>query len=155
MSTSDPAKLITKADKLCVFLLQHFSSWFMILTTNFLFFSFFLKLIRTKLSLTRWSADWRTATQLYEQAGMNSKLQIHVQSQIQFVVYEFYIFVFVFVFLAIGFRVAKDYEKAKSAFEKASQGQEMLSSYPLWIVIFYLILILICMLFNKVVVVKS
>jgi hypothetical protein len=90
-----------------------------------------LKLIRTKLSLTRWSADWRTATQLYEQAGMNSKLQIHVQSQIQFVVYEFYIFVFVFVFLAIGFRVAKDYEKAKSAFEKASQGQEMLSSYPL------------------------
>ena len=86
-----------------------------------------MKLIRTKLSLTRWSADWRTATQLYEQAGMNSKLQIHVQSQIQFVVYEFYIF----VFLAIGFRVAKDYEKAKSAFEKASQGQGVLSSYPL------------------------
>ena len=118
MSASDPAKLITKADELCVFLSQHFSS-LMILTTNFFFF---LKLTRTQLCLTRWSADgrtatqlfeqagmntkltktqlclirWsadrRTATQLFEQAGMNTKLQIHVQSQIQFVVYEFYIF---------------------------------------------------------------
>ncbi|RVX04809.1 Gamma-soluble NSF attachment protein [Vitis vinifera] len=51
----------------------------------------------TKLSLTRWSADWRGATLLYEQA-------------------------------AVGFRLAKDYEKAKVAFEKASKGQEMLSS---------------------------
>ncbi|XVE91055.1 hypothetical protein DITRI_Ditri20bG0125500 [Diplodiscus trichospermus] len=67
MSTSDPNKLISKADKL------------------------------TKLSLTRWSADWKSATLLYEQA-------------------------------ANGFRVAKDYEKAKLAFEKASTGQEMLSS---------------------------
>ncbi|KAJ9691359.1 hypothetical protein PVL29_013516 [Vitis rotundifolia] len=64
---SDPEKLIIKADKL------------------------------TKLSLTRWSADWRGATILYEQA-------------------------------AVGFRLAKDYEKAKVAFEKASKGQEMLSS---------------------------
>ncbi|KAL6332294.1 hypothetical protein AAG906_004856 [Vitis piasezkii] len=64
---SDPEKLIIKADKL------------------------------TKLSLTRWSADWRGATLLYEQA-------------------------------AVGFRLAKDYEKAKVAFEKASKGQEMLSS---------------------------
>lgn len=31
---------------------------------------------------------------------------------------------------AIGFRLAKKYEKAKVAFEKASKGQEMLSSYP-------------------------
>ncbi|WRX25815.1 hypothetical protein QQP08_018302 [Theobroma cacao] len=69
MSTSDPSKLISKADKL------------------------------TKLSLTRWSADWKNATVLYEQA-------------------------------ANGFRVARNYEKAKLAFEKASQGQEMLSSYP-------------------------
>ncbi|KAF5475482.1 hypothetical protein F2P56_007284 [Juglans regia] len=67
MSASDPEKLITKADKL------------------------------TKLSLTRWSADWRTATQLYEQA-------------------------------ANAFRIAKDPEKAKTAYEKASKGQEMLSS---------------------------
>ncbi|XP_021298238.1 gamma-soluble NSF attachment protein [Herrania umbratica] len=67
MSTSDPNKLISKADKL------------------------------TKLSLTRWSADWKSATVLYEQA-------------------------------ANGFRVARNYEKAKVAFEKASQGQEMLSS---------------------------
>ncbi|EOY25567.1 PREDICTED: gamma-soluble NSF attachment protein [Theobroma cacao] len=67
MSTSDPSKLISKADKL------------------------------TKLSLTRWSADWKSATVLYEQA-------------------------------ANGFRVARNYEKAKLAFEKASQGQEMLSS---------------------------
>ncbi|KAK6263624.1 hypothetical protein SCA6_019058 [Theobroma cacao] len=67
MSTSDPSKLISKADKL------------------------------TKLSLTRWSADWKNATVLYEQA-------------------------------ANGFRVARNYEKAKLAFEKASQGQEMLSS---------------------------
>ncbi|XP_058727541.1 gamma-soluble NSF attachment protein-like [Vicia villosa] len=67
MASSDPNKLLTKADKL------------------------------TKLSLTRWSADWKTATGLYEQA-------------------------------AIGFRASKNHEKAKLAFEKASQGQEMLSS---------------------------
>jgi tetratricopeptide (TPR) repeat protein len=64
---SDPDKMIAKADKL------------------------------TKLSLTRWSADWKSATVLYEQA-------------------------------ANAFRVAKDYEKAKEAFEKASKGQEMISS---------------------------
>ncbi|KAM7505728.1 hypothetical protein LguiB_004632 [Lonicera macranthoides] len=51
----------------------------------------------TKLSMTRWSADWKSATSLYEQA-------------------------------AIGFRLAKKYEKAKEAFEKASKGQEMQSS---------------------------
>ncbi|KAH9795919.1 gamma-soluble NSF attachment protein [Citrus sinensis] len=67
MASSDPHKLMVKADKL------------------------------TKLSLTRWSADWKSATQLYEQA-------------------------------ANGFRVAKNIEQAKIAFEKASQGQEMLSS---------------------------
>lgn len=67
MSTSDPNKLIAKADKL------------------------------TKLSLTRWSADWKTAVVLYEQA-------------------------------ANALRIAKDHEKSKLAFEKASQGQEMLSS---------------------------
>lgn len=32
--------------------------------------------------------------------------------------------------VANGFRVAKNTEKAKTAFEKASKGQEMLSSYP-------------------------
>lgn len=31
---------------------------------------------------------------------------------------------------ANGFRVAKDYENAKIAYEKASKRQEMLSSYP-------------------------
>ncbi|KAA8537091.1 hypothetical protein F0562_029569 [Nyssa sinensis] len=67
MAGSDPEKLIAKADKL------------------------------TKLSLTRWSADWKSATVLYEQAGN-------------------------------GFRLAKNCEKAKIAFEKASKGQEMLSS---------------------------
>jgi tetratricopeptide (TPR) repeat protein len=67
MSASDPEKLIAKADKL------------------------------TKLSMTRWSADWKSATSLYEQA-------------------------------ALGFRLAKKYEKAKVAFEKASKGQEMQSS---------------------------
>ncbi|XP_059666947.1 gamma-soluble NSF attachment protein [Cornus florida] len=67
MAASDPEKLISKADKL------------------------------TKLSMTRWSADWKSATALYEQA-------------------------------AIGFRLAKKYDKAKEAFEKASKGQEMLSS---------------------------
>ncbi|KAK7247334.1 hypothetical protein RIF29_42215 [Crotalaria pallida] len=67
MAASDPHKLITKADDL------------------------------TTLSFSRWSADWRSATQLYEQA-------------------------------ANGFRLAKDYEGAKAAFEKASKGQEMLSS---------------------------
>ena len=32
--------------------------------------------------------------------------------------------------VANGFRVAKDYERSKAAYEKASKGQEMLSSYP-------------------------
>ncbi|KAL8235992.1 hypothetical protein R6Q59_017073 [Mikania micrantha] len=54
---------------------------------------------RTKLTLTRWSADWKNATQYYEQA-------------------------------ATAFRFAKKHEKAKIAFEKASKGQEMISSYP-------------------------
>ncbi|GLT67482.1 hypothetical protein SLA2020_397880 [Shorea laevis] len=67
MAGSDPEKLISKADKLI------------------------------KLSLTRRSADWKSATQLYEQA-------------------------------ANGFRLVKDYEKAKVAFEKASKGQEMIAS---------------------------
>ncbi|KAK9056012.1 hypothetical protein SSX86_027099 [Deinandra increscens subsp. villosa] len=67
MAGADPEKLIAKADKL------------------------------TKLTLTRWSADWRNATQYYEQA-------------------------------ATAFRFAKKHEKAKVAFEKASKGQEMLSS---------------------------
>ncbi|KAF3450175.1 hypothetical protein FNV43_RR06255 [Rhamnella rubrinervis] len=67
MAASDPDKLIAKADKL------------------------------TKLSLTRWSADWKSATVLYEQA-------------------------------ANAYRIAKNYEKAKEAFEKASKGQEMISS---------------------------
>jgi len=31
---------------------------------------------------------------------------------------------------ANGFRVGRNYEKAKIAYEKASKGQEMLSSYP-------------------------
>ncbi|KAI4303644.1 hypothetical protein MLD38_039249 [Melastoma candidum] len=67
MSTSEPDKLMIKADKM------------------------------TKLTLTRWNADWRGATDLYEQA-------------------------------AVAYRRANDYEKAKIAFEKASKGQEMLSS---------------------------
>lgn len=67
MAGADPEKLIAKADKL------------------------------TKLTLTRWSADWKNATQYYEQA-------------------------------ANAFRFAKKHEKAKVAFEKASKGQEMLSS---------------------------
>ncbi|CAM0902846.1 unnamed protein product [Alopecurus aequalis] len=66
-SSSDPEKLMAKADKL------------------------------TKLSFTRWNADWKSATALYEQA-------------------------------AIGYRFRKDNEKAKDAFEKASKGQEMISS---------------------------
>lgn len=33
------------------------------------------------------------------------------------------------LFLALGFRLAKNYEGAKTAIEKASKGQEMLSSY--------------------------
>ncbi|KAK9676745.1 hypothetical protein RND81_11G097500 [Saponaria officinalis] len=67
MAGSDPEKLMAKADKI------------------------------TKLSFTRWNADWRNASVLYEQA-------------------------------AVAFRLAKNYEKAKLAFEKASKGQEMLSS---------------------------
>ena len=34
---------------------------------------------------------------------------------------------------AIAYRFKKDNEKAKEAFEKASKGQEMISSYPLGI----------------------
>ncbi|KAJ6894779.1 gamma-soluble NSF attachment protein-like isoform X2 [Populus alba x Populus x berolinensis] len=63
----------------------------------FILFTFIFCFVRTKLSLTRWSADWRNATLLYEEA-------------------------------ANLFRVAKKNEKAKEAFEKASKGQEMLSS---------------------------
>uniref|UniRef100_A0A0D6R4D1 Gamma-soluble NSF attachment protein n=1 Tax=Araucaria cunninghamii TaxID=56994 RepID=A0A0D6R4D1_ARACU len=51
----------------------------------------------TKLSFTRWSADWNTATTLYEQA-------------------------------ALAFRLAKETEKAKEAFDRAATGQERLSS---------------------------
>jgi hypothetical protein len=36
-----------------------------------------------------------------------------------------------FSFKAIAYRFKKDNEKAKDAFEKASKGQEMISSYPL------------------------
>ncbi|KAL5214814.1 hypothetical protein ABZP36_003966 [Zizania latifolia] len=57
------------------------------------------RLLGTKLSFTRWNADWKSATSLYEQA-------------------------------AIAYRFRKDNEKAKDAFEKASKGQEMISSYP-------------------------
>ncbi|KAJ3693557.1 hypothetical protein LUZ60_009037 [Juncus effusus] len=67
MANSDPDKLMSKADKL------------------------------TKLSFTRWSTDWKQATQLYEQA-------------------------------AVAYRFKKDNEKAKEAFEKASKGQELISS---------------------------
>ncbi|XP_021734209.1 gamma-soluble NSF attachment protein-like [Chenopodium quinoa] len=67
MASSDPEKQMAKADKI------------------------------TKLSFTRWNADWKNAAVLYEQA-------------------------------AIAFRLAKQNEKAKLAFEKASKGQEMLSS---------------------------
>ncbi|XP_021746017.1 gamma-soluble NSF attachment protein-like [Chenopodium quinoa] len=67
MASSDPEKLMAKADKI------------------------------TKLSFTRWNADWKNAAVLYEQA-------------------------------AIAYRLAKQNEKAKIAFEKASKGQEMLSS---------------------------
>ena len=40
------------------------------------------------------------------------------------------IFLNVYPSVGNGFRVAKDYERAKAAYEKASKGQEMLSSYP-------------------------
>ncbi|KAG6392133.1 hypothetical protein SASPL_146343 [Salvia splendens] len=64
---SDPDKLMAKADKM------------------------------TKLSLTRWNADWRNATALYEQAGN-------------------------------AYRLARKFEQAKEAFEKASKGHEMQAS---------------------------
>lgn len=38
--------------------------------------------------------------------------------------------------VANGYRVAKDYERAKEAYEKASKGQEMLSSYPFFFVFY-------------------
>lgn len=45
-----------------------------------------------------------------------------------------YFFINTCLAVAVGFRATKDHEKAKTAFEKASKGQEMLSSYPylLW-----------------------
>lgn len=51
----------------------------------------------TKLSFTRWTADWKGATTLYEQA-------------------------------AIKYRMNRETEKAKLAYEMASKGQEMISS---------------------------
>ncbi|KAG6393882.1 hypothetical protein SASPL_144456 [Salvia splendens] len=53
--------------------------------------------LQDKLSLTRWNADWRNATALYEQAGN-------------------------------AYRLARKFEQAKEAFEKASKGHEMLAS---------------------------
>lgn len=45
-----------------------------------------------------------------------------------------YFFIFFCVCVkAIAYRLKKDYEKAKEAFEKASKGQEMISSYPVLI----------------------
>lgn len=37
--------------------------------------------------------------------------------------------------VANGFRLTKDYERAKEAYEKASKGQEMLSSYPYFLLL--------------------
>lgn len=37
---------------------------------------------------------------------------------------------FLFLYVANGLKIAKDYERAKIAYEKASKGHEMLSSYP-------------------------
>ncbi|KAE9461498.1 hypothetical protein C3L33_06611, partial [Rhododendron williamsianum] len=82
MASSDPEKLMIKADKL------------------------------TKLSLTRWSADWKSAL-VYMSRLVGT---FHISIKI------------VFFCCSNGFRLAKNYEKAKVAFEKASRGQEMLSS---------------------------
>ncbi|MQM05057.1 hypothetical protein Taro_037867 [Colocasia esculenta] len=66
MSKADPDKLMLKADKL------------------------------TKLSFTRWNADWKGAVVLYEKA-------------------------------ALDYRMTREEEKAKIAFEKASKCHEMIS----------------------------
>ncbi|TKW06612.1 hypothetical protein SEVIR_7G251200v4 [Setaria viridis] len=71
--------------------------WSLYKACSLIFFLNILFFCRTKLSFTRWNADWKSATSLYEQA-------------------------------AIAYRFRKDNEKAKDAFEKASKGQEMISS---------------------------
>lgn len=45
-------------------------------------------------------------------------------------IFTFYSLIDIYSAVAIAFRFAKNNEKAKIAFEKASKGQEMLSSYP-------------------------
>lgn len=62
--------------------------------------------------------------------------------------------------IAIAYRVSKDYENAKEAFEKASKGQEMISSYPhfnrLWSILyvlfdfFFCVVLYFCNLYNQI-----
>lgn len=96
---------------------------------------FYLHFLRTKLSLTRWSADWKSATVLYEQAGMQMRCDFIIEWNSNPTVYLFLSFFGLmkklFAATANAFRVARQYENAKEAFEKASKGQEMISSYPL------------------------
>lgn len=79
---------------------------------------------RTRLSLTRWNADWKSATLLYEQAGT------YVLRNFKPIMLDGDLFLDTVSVVANGFRIAKDYEKAKDALEKASKGQELISSYP-------------------------
>lgn len=98
---------------------------------------FFSSFFRTKLSLTRWSADWRNATELYEKAGgLLICFNIVITYSDKFFELEFITLIgssLVNVSVsveAVAFRYKKDNAKAKEAFEKASKGQEILSSYP-------------------------
>ena len=94
--------------------------------------------VRTKLSLTRWSADWKSATVLYEQAGMCS---VHFVQLSTYTSNGIVLIGKLLIFAAANaFSVAKDYEKAKEAFEKASKGQEMISSYPNFICLLHSIM---------------
>ncbi|KAI3800704.1 hypothetical protein L1987_28798 [Smallanthus sonchifolius] len=73
MAGADPEKLMAKADKLLVYALR--SACYRSSLSDFMLMSIsyntglYNKMIRTKLTLTRWSADWRNATQYYEQAA--------------------------------------------------------------------------------------
>lgn len=153
MASSDPNKLMAKADKLYYFsLLISFSSSssFVILTASFfsnIFFYYYINQNKTESHKVECRLEIcypviRASRYFLLSPLYYYSIQTHKNSCFWFLPF------LLLWYIAIGYRVAKNHEKAKIAFEKASKGQEMLSSYPLLV-----LSISFLMLFNEVVVV--
>ncbi|KAI3709915.1 hypothetical protein L2E82_39683 [Cichorium intybus] len=82
MAGADPEKLIAKADKLSVYILRHCLNLLISpsVTSSTRLGDLSVLVERTKLTLTRWSADWRNATQYYEQAVKPWDAAKHMES---------------------------------------------------------------------------